>query len=118
VQGSDRRGIEQVGSGANMLQAFFEIGRCLVARERFHDNGRRDGIGQRFQEREFQAGQQILLSAEEDAHAGLAVVLEVQQLPEFDQDVVGQAMRLVDDKDRMHFVRAVERKHVVLDGAE
>jgi len=101
-----------------VLQAFLEIGCRLFGHEGLHDDGRRDGVGEGLEEAEPEARKELLLAAQENAHAGLRVVLEVQELPEFDEDVVGQALSLVDDEDGMDLVRAVELEHMILDGSE
>ena len=118
VEGPDGGRAEEVCPGADLLQAFFEVGGRFVGGERFHDDGRGDGVGEGFEEAEAQAGQEFLLSAQDDAHAGFAVVLEVEELPEFDEDVIGQAVSLVDDKDGMDLVRAMKGDDMVLDRAE
>ncbi len=118
VDSPDRRGAEEIRPGADMLETFLEIGLSFLGQEGLHDDGRRDGVGEGLQEAEPEAREKLLLAAQEDAQAGLGIVLEVQQLPELDEDVVGQALCLVDDEDGMDLVRAVELKHVILDGAE
>jgi hypothetical protein len=118
VESPDSGRTEEVCPGADLLQSFFKVGGCFVGGERFHDDGRGDGVGEGLEETEAQAGQEFLLSAQDDAHAGFAVVLEVEELPEFDEDVIGQAVSLVDDEDRMDLVRAMKGDDMILDGAE
>jgi hypothetical protein len=118
VEGPDGGRTEEIGTGTDLLQTFFEVGSCFVGGERFHDDGRGDGVGEGLEEAEAQAGQEFLLSAQDDAHAGFAVVLEVEELPEFDEDVIGQAVSLVDDENGMDLVRAVKGDDMVLDSAE
>ena len=77
VDGPDRRGAEEVRPGAYILEAFLEVGRCLLGQEGLHDDGRGDGVGEGLEEAEPEAREEFLLAAQEDAHAGLRVVLEV-----------------------------------------
>jgi len=89
VDGPDRRGTEEIRPSADVFKAFLEIGHGLFGQEGLHDDGRGDRVGEGLQEAEPEAREELLLAAQEDAHAGLRVVLEVQQLPELDKDVVG-----------------------------
>ena len=99
VDRPDRRGAEEIRPGADVLEAFLEIRGGFLWHEGLHDDGRRDGIGEGLEDAEPKALKELLLAAQEDAHAGLRVVLEVQKLPELDEDVVGQALGFVDDED-------------------
>ena len=112
MDGSDRGWAEKVGPGADMLQTLLKVGCRLVGQEWLHDDGCGDGVGEGLEEAEPEPCEEFLLPAQQDAHAGLRVVLEVQQLPELDEDVVGQELGLVDDEDGMDLARAVELEHI------
>ena len=118
MDGPDRRGTEEIRPGANMLEPFLEVGSSFLEQKWFHNNGRRDGVGKGLKETEPETCKKLFLPTEENAHAGLRIVLEVQELSDLDEDVVGQALCFVDDQDGMDFVRAMELNHMVLDSAE
>ena len=60
-----------------------------VGQKRLHDDGSCDGIGERLKKAESEALKELLLATQKNAHAGLRVVLEVKELPELNEDVVG-----------------------------
>src|ERR1017187_704471 len=92
----DRRLAEQVPSGSRQLQTLFQVRAGFVLVQRLHEDGGGDRVCQGFQDGQFEPCHQVVLSAQQDAQTGLAVVLEVQKLAQLDQDVIGQAVCFVD----------------------
>ena len=94
-------GGEHGGFLASSAHAAFDVAHRLFGREGIDADGDSDGACQGLQDRQTEAAAEGFVAAEDDGESVEGVQVEVGQEADLGQDVIGQQVRFVKQKDRM-----------------